>query len=176
MLPPQAPIIALLRRTSTVLRNDNVDALDGCSAAPVLSRDDDRVASPRHRLGEIPEVSVRLDIRYLLAIDDQGRSGLGLQAQRSAIRAFATREGFEVAHWFTEVETGKGRDALDVQWDAGAGAGLSSESIAARRRGAAAAIVRLFLKEQADYPQRLRLKILRAADPVFRAAKIVGER
>ena len=41
---------------------------------------------------------------------------------------------------------------------------------------AAAAIVRRFLKEQSDYPSRLRLKILRAADPVLRAASIVGER
>jgi aminopeptidase N len=37
----------------------------------------------------------------------------------------------------------------------------------------AAALVRLFLKEQSGYPRRLRVKILRAADPVFRAAAIV---
>jgi DNA invertase Pin-like site-specific DNA recombinase len=43
----------------------------------------------------------------------QGRSGLGLEAQQAAIRAFAEREGVEVAHWFSEVETGKGSDALD---------------------------------------------------------------
>ena len=40
----------------------------------------------------------------------------------------------------------------------------------------AAAIVREFLKEQSDYPQRLRVKILRAADRVFRAAAIGGKR
>jgi aminopeptidase N len=40
----------------------------------------------------------------------------------------------------------------------------------------AAAIVRRFLKEQSDYPPRLRMKILRAADPVFRAAQIVSQR
>jgi DNA invertase Pin-like site-specific DNA recombinase len=44
---------------------------------------------------------------------EQGRSGLGLAAQKAAIRAFAAREGIEVAEWFTEVETGKGSDALD---------------------------------------------------------------
>jgi len=41
------------------------------------------------------------------------RSGLGLDAQRAAIARFAEAEGFEVAAEFTEVETGKGADALD---------------------------------------------------------------
>lgn len=43
----------------------------------------------------------------------QGRSGLGLDAQREAITRFAAAEGFEVVQWFEEVETGKGADALD---------------------------------------------------------------
>ncbi len=43
----------------------------------------------------------------------QGNSGLGLEAQQATIRAFAEREGVEVAQWFTEIETGKGSDALD---------------------------------------------------------------
>ena len=43
----------------------------------------------------------------------QGRSGLGLEAQRKAIAAFAQAEGFEIVAEFTEVETGKGSDALD---------------------------------------------------------------
>lgn len=43
----------------------------------------------------------------------QGRSGLGLEAQQAAIRAFAAQEGIEIAQWFGEVETGKGADALD---------------------------------------------------------------
>lgn len=42
----------------------------------------------------------------------QGRSGLGLEAQQAAIRAFAEREGIQIAQWFGEVETGKGADAL----------------------------------------------------------------
>src|SRR5215218_5869607 len=42
----------------------------------------------------------------------QGKSGLGLEAQRAAIQAFAVGEGIEVAAWFTEVETGTGSDAL----------------------------------------------------------------
>jgi len=47
-----------------------------------------------------------------VSTSQQGRSGLGLEAQREAIRAFADSEGLEVARWVTEVETGKGSDAL----------------------------------------------------------------
>jgi DNA invertase Pin-like site-specific DNA recombinase len=43
----------------------------------------------------------------------QGRSGLGIEAQRDAIARFAAAEGFEVAREFIEVETGKGSDALE---------------------------------------------------------------
>lgn len=43
----------------------------------------------------------------------QGKSGLGLEAQRAAIAAFAEREGIHVERWFSEAETGKGADALD---------------------------------------------------------------
>jgi DNA invertase Pin-like site-specific DNA recombinase len=43
----------------------------------------------------------------------QGRSGLGLDAQRAAIARFANAEGYELAGEFVECETGKGADALD---------------------------------------------------------------
>lgn len=43
----------------------------------------------------------------------QGRSGLGLEAQREAVERFCSQERYEVVAWFTEVETGKGSDALD---------------------------------------------------------------
>ena len=43
----------------------------------------------------------------------QGRSGLGLEAQRAAIARFASAEGLEVAEVYQEVETGSGSDALD---------------------------------------------------------------
>lgn len=43
----------------------------------------------------------------------QGRSGLGLNAQRDAIARFAQAEGFELIAEHVEVETGKGSDALD---------------------------------------------------------------
>jgi DNA invertase Pin-like site-specific DNA recombinase len=43
----------------------------------------------------------------------QGRSGLGIEAQRAALARFAEAEGYELAREFIEVETGKGADALD---------------------------------------------------------------
>lgn len=53
-------------------------------------------------------------IAYLrVSTQEQGRSGLGLEAQRTAIESFARREGIQVTAWHTEVETGKGSDALE---------------------------------------------------------------
>jgi DNA invertase Pin-like site-specific DNA recombinase len=48
-----------------------------------------------------------------VSTQQQGRSGLGLEAQREAIAAFAASNGFNIAQAFEEVETGKGADALD---------------------------------------------------------------
>jgi len=42
----------------------------------------------------------------------QGRSGLGLEAQRAAIARFAEAEGLDVAEVYQEIETGSGSDAL----------------------------------------------------------------
>jgi len=50
---------------------------------------------------------------YRVSTQKQGRSGLGLEAQRKAVAAFAKVEGFEIIAEFTEVETGKGAYALD---------------------------------------------------------------
>jgi DNA invertase Pin-like site-specific DNA recombinase len=43
----------------------------------------------------------------------QGKSGLGIEAQRAAIARFVEAEGCDVLAEFVEVETGKGADALD---------------------------------------------------------------
>ena len=43
----------------------------------------------------------------------QGRSGLGLEAQRELIARFAQANGFEVVAEYQEIETGQGADALD---------------------------------------------------------------
>lgn len=45
----------------------------------------------------------------------QGRSGLGLEAQRSAIEQFAAREGLTIRAWHSENESGKGADALTTR-------------------------------------------------------------
>jgi len=45
--------------------------------------------------------------------EQQGRSGLGIEAQRGAVGRFAAEHGHEIAAEFVEVETGKGADALD---------------------------------------------------------------
>jgi DNA invertase Pin-like site-specific DNA recombinase len=44
---------------------------------------------------------------------EQGHSGLGLEAQRVALDRFAEAEGYDLAETFSEVETGKGADALE---------------------------------------------------------------
>ncbi|MDT8332905.1 recombinase family protein [Roseomonas gilardii] len=50
---------------------------------------------------------------YRVSTERQGRSGLGLYAQAERCSTFAIQNGLEVAEAFTEVETGKGSDALD---------------------------------------------------------------
>src|ERR1700726_1638358 len=50
---------------------------------------------------------------YRVSRPSQGRSGLGIEAQRESVRRFAEVEGIEVIGEHSEVETGKGADALD---------------------------------------------------------------
>jgi len=50
---------------------------------------------------------------YRVSTAKQGRSGLGLAAQRQAVAAFAEREDYTIIAEHTEVETGKGADALE---------------------------------------------------------------
>ena len=45
--------------------------------------------------------------------DKQGKSGLGIEAQKQALERFAAAEGFELGRVYVEVETGKGSDAID---------------------------------------------------------------
>ena len=53
-------------------------------------------------------------VAYLrVSTQKQGTSGLGLEAQNEAIRRFAEAEGRRVVETFTEIETGKGAEALD---------------------------------------------------------------
>ena len=50
---------------------------------------------------------------YRVSTARQGRSGLGIEAQKAAVHRFAEAEGFALMAEFVEVETGKGSDALD---------------------------------------------------------------
>ena len=49
---------------------------------------------------------------YRVSTQQQGRSGLGLEAQRLAVAAYISGKG-ELLADFIEVETGKGANALD---------------------------------------------------------------
>ena len=49
---------------------------------------------------------------YRVSTARQGASGLGLEAQRAAVERFVEAQGAQLAGTFTEVETGKGHDAL----------------------------------------------------------------
>ena len=53
-------------------------------------------------------------VAYLrVSTSQQGRSGLGIEAQREAIARFCQNEGYEIEGEHIEIETGKGADALD---------------------------------------------------------------
>jgi DNA invertase Pin-like site-specific DNA recombinase len=53
-------------------------------------------------------------VSYLrVSTTQQGRSGLGIEAQRAALVRFAEAEGYEIVGEYVEIETGKGADALD---------------------------------------------------------------
>lgn len=67
----------------------------------------------------------------------QGRSGLGLDAQRAAIARFCEAEGFEIVAEHLEVETGKGSDALDRRPE------LAAALATAKRRKCAVLVAKL---------------------------------
>ena len=59
-------------------------------------------------------MNMKTAVAYIrVSTQQQGRAGLGVEAQSSASKEFAVREGFDVAGEFVEVETGKGADALE---------------------------------------------------------------
>ena len=52
---------------------------------------------------------------YRVSTQRQGRSGLGLEAQQHRVRTFCQGEGLELIAELTEVESGKGFDALELR-------------------------------------------------------------
>src|ERR1700730_90417 len=67
----------------------------------------------------------------------QGRSGLGIEAQRETLARFAASEGFGLVRVFVEIETGKGADALDRRPQ------LAAALSEARRQRSPVAVARL---------------------------------
>ena len=67
----------------------------------------------------------------------QGRSGLGIEAQRAALASFAESQGFQIIAEMVEVETGKGADALDRRPQ------LAASLAMARRRRCSIAVAKL---------------------------------
>jgi DNA invertase Pin-like site-specific DNA recombinase len=74
---------------------------------------------------------------YRVSTQKQNRSGLGLEAQRNAIANFAKAEGLEVTGEFTEIETGKGSDALNRRPK------LATALKHARKKGASVCVAKL---------------------------------
>jgi len=74
---------------------------------------------------------------YRVSTAKQGRSGLGLEAQREALARFGATEGFEIIREFVEIETGKGADALDRRPQ------LAAALAEARRRRCAVGVAKL---------------------------------
>jgi DNA invertase Pin-like site-specific DNA recombinase len=58
----------------------------------------------------------------------QGKSGLGIDAQKAAIQRFAEAEGIQVIGEYVEVETGKGADALDRRPELAAALGAARKA------------------------------------------------
>ena len=52
---------------------------------------------------------------YRVSTQRQGKSGLGLEAQRAAVERFAENEGLTIVKEFIEIESGKGADALNLR-------------------------------------------------------------
>jgi len=74
---------------------------------------------------------------YRVSTAQQGTSGLGLEAQRRAVADYLARSGGKLVAEFTEVETGKGANALDRRPE------LKAALEACRRLGATLCIAKI---------------------------------
>ena len=74
---------------------------------------------------------------YRVSTERQGRSGLGLEAQRAAVASFAQTNGYAIVGEFSEAETGKGADALERRPE------LKAALISARKSGASVCVAKL---------------------------------
>ena len=79
---------------------------------------------------------------YRVSTASQGRSGLGIEAQRAAVARFAEAEGFILIAEFVEAETGKGADALDRRPQLAAALAAGKTEVSGHRRQARPALPR----------------------------------
>ncbi|MBX4954742.1 recombinase family protein [Rhizobium lentis] len=55
-------------------------------------------------------------IAYIrVSTDKQGERGIGLEAQRAAIRTYADAAGVEIVEWFQDVASGRGEKSLELR-------------------------------------------------------------
>jgi DNA invertase Pin-like site-specific DNA recombinase len=72
-----------------------------------------------------------------VSTDKQGKSGLGIEAQRAALSRFAEAEGFDIISERVEIETGKGSDAIERRPE------LAAALASARRHRCSIAVAKL---------------------------------
>lgn len=82
-------------------------------------------------------MSKELVAYYRVSTQSQSRSGLGLEAQQAAVKAFAASNGYSIIGEFSEAETGKGADALERRPE------LKAALTAARKAGASVCVAKL---------------------------------
>jgi DNA invertase Pin-like site-specific DNA recombinase len=71
-------------------------------------------ANARWRVSKAEETMAKTVVSYIrVSTERQGRSGLGLEAQREAIARFAKDQNYTIADEYVEVESAKGADALE---------------------------------------------------------------
>ena len=70
---------------------------------------------------------------YRVSTAQQGHSGLGLDAQREAVMRYLSNGGWPPLAEFTEIETGKGANALDRRPQLQAALAFAYEQLALRR-------------------------------------------
>ena len=79
-------------------------------------------------------MSLNIVAYYRVSTQKQGRSGLGLDAQRAAVRRFAEDECLTISAEYIEIETGKGADALERRPEL-------AKALKAARKGKCAVVV-----------------------------------
>ncbi|WP_271581397.1 recombinase family protein [Bradyrhizobium sp. CCBAU 45389] len=92
----------------------------------------------------------------------QGRSGLGLEAQQAAIKAFCAQHGYSIEAEYREVETGKGADALERRPELAAAMKFVRKLGKGGKTGAAPIIIAKLDRLSRDVHSQYRLRYARS--------------